>query len=218
MSVEARVGSEELKSVSGAPLEYGRTGRFDTRRVLMRLLVVGIVSVAVVLGGSFLLPSLHRPRDPNYRAMCASNMKQIGLGAIMYANIKDGRFPDDLETLLETEELSPNVLMCPLDAHDVPSGPTTRAIVSKMRTKKLISCIYVGKGLSASASADTVVLYEPLADHLNDGMNVLFADGHVEFLNVTEAQAVLKQARDGVRPIRYPLPVAGATSQAVGEK
>ena len=45
------------------------------------------------------------------------------------------------------------------------------------------SYIYLGKGMNArTVSADTVVAYEPLSNHENDGSNVLFGDGRVKFI------------------------------------
>lgn len=79
--------------------------------------------------------------------------------------------------------------------------------------------IYVGDGLTTSSPSDAVVLYEPLHDHGGDGMNVLFADGHVEWVNASDCQPILTQSVAGVRPIRYPPPPAtnpttrGSTTQ-----
>ena len=204
-----------IDSGNGALLEYGRAQGYDARRVMRRLTFVGIALLTFLLGMSFLLPMLNPlgSREPSLRLRCASNMKQIGLGAIMYANDKGGLFPPDLETIVEVEDVSPSVLMCPMDSHDVPTGSTTRAILSAMRTKKLVSYIYVGKGLTLKASDDTVVLYEPLSDHGDEGMNVLFVDGHVEFLDASEAGVVLKQVRDGAWPIRFPLAVGAQGTQ-----
>ena len=69
-----------------------------------------------------------------------------------------------------------------------------------------VSYIYLGKGLSAeSATEGTVLLYEPLSNHTGDGMNVLFADFHVEWLTAAEASTVLKQVAAKRFPVRYPM-------------
>jgi hypothetical protein len=64
--------------------------------------------------------------------------------------------------------------------------------------------IYVGDGLTTSSSVDSVVLYEPLSNHGGDGMNVLFAEGHLEWVDASACQPILRQAAARVRPIRYP--------------
>ena len=58
-----------------------------------------------------------------------------------------------------------------------------------------------------------MILYEPPKNHANNGMNVLFVDGHVEWLSATDAKPILKQAAAGVRPIRYPPAAVPATEK-----
>ena len=55
-----------------------------------------------------------------------------------------------------------------------------------------LSYLYNGRGLSTGTATDqTVVAYEPLTNHENDGGNVLFGDGHVEFFNRAALQKIL---------------------------
>ena len=182
-------------------LPYRRDGK--GRSPLSGLITVAMGVACVILAAQLVLPKLNRGCQYPSRIHCASKLKQIGLGAIMYADIHGGQFPDDLDTIMETQDLTPQVLMCPMTSGDVPSAPTTREVVGQMRKTNLIAYVYVGKGLKVDASADTVIAYERLSDHV-DGMNVLFADGHVEYLEGKEPQAVLGQAEAGVSPIRYP--------------
>ncbi len=56
------------------------------------LVVVGIIAVLIGL----LLPALARARDSANKTKCLSNLRQIGLSAIMYANENKGRYPLDL--------------------------------------------------------------------------------------------------------------------------
>jgi prepilin-type N-terminal cleavage/methylation domain-containing protein len=53
------------------------------------VVVVGIIGLLV----SILLPSLGRAREQARRVSCASNLRQIGLAAVMYANENRGKFP-----------------------------------------------------------------------------------------------------------------------------
>src|SRR6185437_13347302 len=88
------------------------------------------VAFGIVAGLFFLfllaiiLPHPDTASERAKRIKCASNLKQIGVSAIQYANEHGGRFPDDLETLLKDQDLYPAVLNCP-DTYDSPaSGPT----------------------------------------------------------------------------------------------
>jgi len=191
-------------------LPYRRDGK--GRRRVIRIVTIAAAVVCAILAAQLILPTLARPRDGNPRAYCASNLKQIGLGAIMYADSNGGRFPDDLETLVDNEDLCASVLMCPSSAGDVPIAPTTREVVSAMRRARLISYIYLGKGLRLDASPDTVLAYEGVVAH-GDGMNVLFVDGHVDYLDGNGARIVLKLAAAGVSPIHYPVVSDSSTTQ-----
>jgi prepilin-type processing-associated H-X9-DG protein len=63
------------------------------------------------------------------------------------------------------------------------------------------SYIYI-PNLTGGVSADTVVLYEPLTNHTNQGINVLFGDGHVEFLRKATATGMISEIQAGFNPPR----------------
>jgi len=201
-----RESNENGPQESVTPLEYART--IPGMRTNRTLRVVGIV-LASVLGcivlGTIFLPSLNRRPDQAPRVKCASNMKQIGLAIEMYAMNEHGHFPDDLDTLLETQDLTTSVVNCP-SSNDAPAVlPTSQPVGTKFLTSGHVSYIYVGKGLNTqTATPDVVLLYEPLGNHSNSGMNVLFGDFHVEWLSIPEVQPILKQVAAGVFPIRLP--------------
>ena len=56
------------------------------------------------------------------------------------------------------------------------------------------SYVYLGKGMNNSASADHVVMYEKKQDHEQEGMNFLYADGHVEWKTMPQAEAEIARA------------------------
>src|SRR5689334_1593221 len=56
------------------------------------LVVIGIIALLI----SILLPSLNRARETANRVKCSSNVRQIALAMIMYANDNKGLFPRSL--------------------------------------------------------------------------------------------------------------------------
>jgi predicted Zn finger-like uncharacterized protein/prepilin-type processing-associated H-X9-DG protein len=160
----------------------------------------GITLVLILpLSIAILLPSLNRAREQANRVKCASNMRQIGQSIAMYSNANAGAFPNKLEDLVQSDpSLSLSVFVCPSDTKLPPAN--AQQIASGTND----SYIYVVKDLNASAPADVVVLYEPLSDHGGQGMNVMFADFHVEWLTKAEAKSILDQQVAGTRPIKYP--------------
>ena len=94
----------------------------------------------------------------------ASNMKQIGLGLIMFAGDKKGLFPENLKLLIENQYIV--------------GGPVFEYI-DPATGKKNGKYIYI-KGLKDNNANPTTsaLLIEPKSH--NGNRNVLFIDGHVE--------------------------------------
>jgi prepilin-type processing-associated H-X9-DG protein len=59
---------------------------------------------------------------------------------------------------------------------------------------------------NTAINSDTVVAYEPPSLNANQGGNVLFGDGHVEFLTHAQMLPMLARLAAGESPVRVPLP------------
>lgn len=121
-------------------------------------------------------------------------MRQIGQALLLYANENEGRYPAALEPLLLTQDITPDVFCCP-SSYDTPApGASVEERSNALLQGVHLSYIYLGHEKGAQAPADAVILYEPLANHDGDGMNILFGDGHVEFVDAQTAQKLIRDA------------------------
>ena len=119
---------------------------------------------------SVLLPALSRAREMSKRTVCAANLR--GLGQALYISAqdrKDGAFPPDLETLLEEKTVSRAKFICPSSAASPDDGPH--------------ACYIYIPGSTTSSHPTNILIYEKPDNHTdNEGANVLFQDGHVDFV------------------------------------
>lgn len=144
---------------------------------------VGVSAIAV----SILLPSLNRARETANRVKCASNERQIGMAILLYSNDNKGQYPPDLGALLLTQDITLDAFVCPSSDNALPPDfqkmtPEQTAAWANANS----NYIYGGKGLNNSVAADKIILIEKLDDHDEDGINCLFGDGHIEFVQPTE--------------------------------
>jgi prepilin-type processing-associated H-X9-DG protein len=137
------------------------------------------------LGAAVLLPSLNRARETANRVKCASNMRQIGQAVLLYANENKGAYPPDLGTLLRTQDLTWEVFVCPDTSTSLPKDVKELAAMATW-TNEHSDYVYVGQKLRNDSPANKILLYESMKHH-SDGCNILFNDGHCEFVDKATA-------------------------------
>jgi prepilin-type processing-associated H-X9-DG protein len=164
--------------------------RVRTKHILIG---IAVVSPILLLTVSIVLPLWNRSRHERAFDINMHNMHQIGLGILVYCNDHQGQFPDSLATLVANGLLSPTVLVDP-NSNDTPAeGKTPDEIRQALAKGGHQTYIYLGRGMTdKSATADTLVAYEPLEVYEN-GSNALFGDGHTEWITPAYLKRLLSK-------------------------
>ena len=161
---------------------------------------ISVSAATIFLGGcmlSILLPSLNRARETANRVHCASNLRQIGQGLLLYANDNRGRYPATLAGVLATQDIEAKAFTCP-STKDTPAPGATPQAQSQVLAQH---CSYTYMpGLNNAAPADAVIAYEPMTNHDGDGANFLYGDGHVSWESKQTAAAMIKSLETGQNP------------------
>jgi len=153
------------------------------------LAAVGVAQPALLV--SILLPSLNRARETANRVKCAANLKQIGNGMLLYSNENRGQAPPDLGTLIVQEDLTAQVFVCPSGGNEAPQGmkPEDQAKWANEHS----DYVYIKpKKFITALNSDDIIVYEKYEDHDEQGINMLFADGHVEFYMLDDAKPLIE--------------------------
>jgi len=156
---------------------------------------MGVGGGAGALMASLIPPTLNRTRETANRIKCASNMRVIGQGILLYAIDNRFNYPPDLGTLILTKELTAHVFLCPSSNSSLPADLNTmtpQQIATWVNENS--DYVYIGQGLNTSVRDDRPVLYEKPGAHDGDGMNILFGDGHVEFQPRAQAEETINNA------------------------
>ena len=129
-------------------------------------------------------------------------MHQIGLAILLYANEHGGAYPGSINLLISEEQLTPAVFICPSGNDEAADGKDTAEVIANVTTKPHhLSYVYIGQGMTtATAKANTVVLYEHDQDHAGEGINILFGDGHAEWETMPRARLLIPQLAAETRP------------------
>ncbi len=179
--------------------------KFSKGFTLIELLVV--IAIIGILAG-ILLPVLSRARESARKTQCMSNVKQIGMGLIMYANENSESFPSDsaysgsspamrgLNLLYDTYVSDSRVFNCTSDATVTTALNSGMSASTSGGTEAFTStqCSYgYDRAHTQANDADVALVADrppattsptaSTANHNGRGQNVVYIDGHVEFVN-----------------------------------
>jgi prepilin-type processing-associated H-X9-DG protein len=141
---------------------------------------------------SVMLPALSKAREQASRVKSSSNLRQIGLAAMIYANENNGKFPPDFSTMIAKEDLMPQVFVNPSSANS--AVPPADKAQWPAWVEEHSDYVWLGKGKTTAAGPDSILAYEKM-DGAGEGINILFGDGHVEFKLMFEAEQLIEKAK-----------------------
>jgi prepilin-type processing-associated H-X9-DG protein len=156
------LGIVALVKANNEPQRYGGKGL-----AIGGMCAGGMSLMMVPLLISILLPSLSRARELSKRLVCGANMKLIGTSMKIYANDYGGEVPI-FESLVASGELFEKHFLC----------PSSDALIGDLHA--CYELIPDANRLAGQMNA--VWMYEKPDNHGGEGGNVLFTDGHVEFI------------------------------------
>lgn len=150
---------------------------------------------------SIMLPALNAAKERANRVKCASNLRQIGQGCLLYANDHKGQYPPDLGTLVK-EGLNEETFVCPSGDTQVPPDVRGNPDKAAAWVNQHGDYTYLGAGKKENLPADTILAYEKAQDHDRQGMNMLFWDGHVDWYVLPAAEQLIQRQKAADQQLR----------------
>ena len=166
-----------------------------------RLTRTALIVVVLLGASSFLILSLRELRESANREKCAQNLRSLGMAMMLYANGHNGEYPDSFKSLLIEEQITSAILNCPSTNDEPAEGRDSAEVASNLDQSNHLSYVYVGGGATTATVKPTqLIAYEPPENHQQNGMNMLFDDGHVEWNSLADAQSRISSAATATQP------------------
>lgn len=186
----------EMRGNSATSSTWQTRWSVSATMAVMLLFGIGIAATGIAHQAGWMLRSpdqsvTYLPYH-SVRIHCASNMRQLGQAMLLYYNENNLRYPDDLGVLVTTQDIGGGCFVCPKSDLKKPQGKTPAEVARQINAGHT-SYVYFGRGFRADElPADYPLAIEASTNH-GDGMNVLFADGHVEFIRLQYIPAILEK-------------------------
>jgi len=171
------------------------------REGLARLgIILGVLNIALSLAMTATLPfALMRARRAAMTVACASNLRSIGQLAMVYATQNNGYFPPTIDQLAATMPggTGASVFVCPACGANPAKPPV---LVTAKVSSHYVYAPPAARVSQVKQPGRAVLAYEPPGHHDNGAINVLFCDGHVEFLTGATVPKIVAELAAGQNP------------------
>ncbi len=143
------------------------------QRILKFLAGFILVYIIIALPLAICMPTGGRSKELAKQSICGANLKGIGNGVVLYADENDDLFPPDLATLVQADNVSPGMFVCP-------SSGTKRATTTRPADIEAhCDYIYVS-GFDWDTPGGLILAFELPANHGQEYVNVLYVATNVK--------------------------------------
>lgn len=168
------------------------------RRFTGALVILFIVALPALI----YIPVVYYMGKAQAPEQCGAMLKSLGQALYLYTQSNGGAFPDSFQTLaINDPDLFPGMFFCPW-TREYTIFPRESPLIDVLKAgTPRISYIYTGNGQTITSPPAAILAYEPLENH-GSGSNVLFVDGHIEFLEKSMAKRFIAELQAGHNPPR----------------
>jgi len=163
-------------------------------------IILGALNLVLTLACAIWMPfALSQARRQAMAVQCASNLRQLGLATMLYANANKGFMPPTIDHVaaMLPGGAGKQVFICPACG----TNPAKPPVLVGTRVSSHYHYIPPAARLSQiKRVSSSVIAYEPPSNHDNRSMALLFADGHVELVTGPAMQKIAAELAAGQNP------------------
>ncbi len=179
---------------SNAPIPALTPYKYDYRPSRLKWILASLALLAIA---GLTTIAIEIPRHSlAQRSVCEANLRAIATACDTYSAAHNGQLPANFEDLLLVPRVKSDIFVCP-GSTDTPAQGTLDEQAAALAAGGHSSYIWLGGTAPPLASPDVVLAYEPLSNHANTGIHVLFFDYRVEWLGQPDAQKLIDSIMPG---------------------
>jgi prepilin-type processing-associated H-X9-DG protein len=162
------------------------------------VLAMDVQTMALQMGlsaASAAMPAAAQAREAATRVQGAANLRQIGVGAMTYAHEHEGKLPSSLRELyLAGYGLPMHAFISPRMGTELPEMMAQSMEAQADWVEAHSDFVWNGRGRKLDELQPQTAIAWEKTGRVSDGLNILFADGHVEFVPFPRAATLIEEA------------------------